>query len=108
MKQSVLSCHRAVLICVDIASHIVVDLDVRPPMTMAESFERLRESGILSDHLCMRIKKSVGFRNIAVHDYFSIDWDIVYAVCTGHLDDFRDFAREILDWMHKDTLHPGS
>jgi len=101
-----LNLQRAVQICVDIASHIVADLDVRPPMTMAESFERLRESGILSDHLCTRIKKSVGFKNIAVHDYFSIDWDIVYAVCTSHLDDFRAFAREILRWMQTDMLHP--
>ncbi|GAU08751.1 hypothetical protein DPF_1467 [Desulfoplanes formicivorans] len=98
-----LNLQRAVQICVDIASHIVADLDVRPPMTMAESFERLRECGILSDHVCTRMKKSVGFRNIAVHDYFSIDWNIVHTVCTNHLDDFSTFAREIMHWMQAGT-----
>ncbi|MFA7166459.1 MAG: DUF86 domain-containing protein [Desulfoplanes sp.] len=73
-------------------------------MTMAESFDRLRESSILSDHLSTQIKKSVEFRNIAVHDYCPIDRDIVYAVCTNHLDDFRDFTREIMKGVQAPSL----
>jgi uncharacterized protein YutE (UPF0331/DUF86 family) len=71
-----LNLQRAVQLCVDIASHIVADLNVRPPMTMAESFDCLHQAGILSPGLLNRMKKSVGFRNIAVHDYFAIDWNI--------------------------------
>jgi uncharacterized protein YutE (UPF0331/DUF86 family) len=40
--------------------------------------------------------KSVGFRNTAVHAYQEIDWNIVYCIITEHLDDFRDFAQQIL------------
>lgn len=94
-----LNLQRAVQLCVDIASHIVADLNVRPPMTMAESFDCLHQAGILSPGLLNRMKKSVGFRNIAVHDYFAIDWNIVHALCTTHLDDFRHFAQEIMAWM---------
>jgi len=32
---------RAVQICVDIAAHIIANLELRPPLTMAESFDRL-------------------------------------------------------------------
>lgn len=45
--------------------------------------------------LALRLKKSVGFRNIAVHAYDSIDWDIVFAIATDHLQDFMDYARVI-------------
>lgn len=29
----------------------------------------------------------------AVHNYEAINWEIVHAICTRHLDDFRAFAR---------------
>ncbi len=35
---------------------------------------------------------AVGFRNIAVHNYQSIDWNIVHAVAHQGLEDFRAFA----------------
>ena len=38
---------------------------------------------------------SVGFRNIAVHAYQQIDWQIVYQIITGKLDDFKKIAQEI-------------
>jgi len=43
---------------------------------MAESFETLHSQGVLSDELTLRMKKAVGFRNIAVHAYQEINWEI--------------------------------
>ena len=43
------------------------------------------------------MKKSVGFRNIAVHNYDAIDWHIVHSICRLHLGDFREFAVRILN-----------
>ena len=45
--------------------------------------------------LADRLKKAVGFRNIAVHNYERINSEIVHAVCSRHLDDFRTFARTV-------------
>ena len=39
------------------------------------------------------MKAAVGFRNIAVHSYQTVNWDIVFAISHGGLEDFRDFAR---------------
>ncbi|MCK5852244.1 DUF86 domain-containing protein [bacterium] len=39
--------------------------------------------------------KAVGFRNIAVHTYQDIDWEIVYSIVTKNLDDFVEFAKQI-------------
>lgn len=91
----VLNLSRAVQVCVDLATHLIVDLPLQPPSTMGEAFDRLATAGVLDDALALRMKKAVGFRNIAVHAYESIDWDIVFAIATSHLQDFRDFARVV-------------
>ncbi len=96
-----LNLQRAVQICVDIAAHINADLDTRPPASMTDSFDNLNKENIISDEVCLRMKKSIGFRNIAVHEYSSINWDIVFSVATMEIDDFRKFAKEIFAWMNK-------
>ena len=34
-----------------------------------------------------------------VHEYDSINWDIVFSIITEHLEDFRNYAAEIAKWM---------
>ena len=41
------------------------------------------------------MKKAVGFRNIAVHSYEEIDWQIVHAIANSHLQEFAEFAGAI-------------
>lgn len=40
---------------------------------------------------------AVGFRNIAVHAYQDIDWDIVYSIVTARLHVFQDFIKQIVN-----------
>lgn len=42
------------------------------------------------------LRLAVGFRNITVHNYDTIDWQIVMAVTGVPLQDFEDFARAIV------------
>lgn len=97
-----LNLQRAVQVCVDIAAHLNAQLAIRAPESMVESFENLNRLGIISDKICEQMKKSVGFRNIAVHEYSTINWDIVFAVSTTNLNDFRQFSKEIIIWMNKE------
>lgn len=87
---------RAVQISVDIAAHLIAASQQPAPATMGAAFEALALTGWIPDHLAIRLKKSVGFRNLAVHNYDAIDWNIVFQICTRHLDDFREFASLIL------------
>lgn len=87
---------RAVQICVDIAAHVISEASAAPPSTMAEAFDTLARMGHIDSRLAERMRKAVGFRNIAVHSYQSIDWAVVYAVCQNHLNDFRDFAAAVV------------
>jgi uncharacterized protein YutE (UPF0331/DUF86 family) len=46
-----------------------------------------------------QLKKSVGFRNIAVHNYEAINWQIVHCIVSEHLQDFTEFARAVASWV---------
>lgn len=92
-----LNLSRAVQQCVDVGAHLLTSLSYPPPDTMGETFDRLVEAGIIDVELGERLKKAVGFRNIAVHNYERINWAIVHAVCSRHLDDFRIFARVVAE-----------
>ena len=87
---------RAVQITVDIGSHLIACTDYPPPTTMGEVFEVMNQAGFIDAKLAERMKKAVGFRNLAVHNYNAINWAIVYAIATQHLDDFKDFARAVI------------
>lgn len=59
---------------------------------MGQAFDQLASTRQLDASLAVRLRKEVGFRNLAVHSYSSIDWAIVHAIATRHLGDFADFA----------------
>jgi len=85
---------RAVQIAVDIAAHLIAaHPDVPAPGTMGQAFDALAQTGIIDAALSDRLKKAVGFRNIAVHSYERIDWVIVHAIARHHLADFTAFAQ---------------
>jgi len=86
---------RSVQTCVDLASHIIAESDLPAPGSMSEAFERLRQLKLIPDELAARLTKAVGFRNVAVHAYREMDWEIVYGIITTRLADFVDFARAV-------------
>lgn len=90
-----LNLSRAVQISVDIAAHLIAGMEVPAPDTMGQTFDLLAQSGVLSAELAIRLKKAVGFRNIAIHSYESINWEIVYSIAKYHLVDFSEFAKEV-------------
>lgn len=90
-----LNLQRAVQLCVDLAAHVVAATSSKAPSSMADNFALLKEANVITPVLADRMTKAVGFRNIAVHSYHTIDWNIVYRICSRHLDDFRQFAQAI-------------
>ena len=86
---------RAVQMCVDIGTHLVARSEFPPPATMGKTFDILREAGIITANLADHLKKAVGFCNLAVHNYDSINWAIVFAIATEHLQDFEEFAKAV-------------
>lgn len=86
---------RAVQLCVDMATHVLAATEEPAPATMGESFDGLLRLDLIDRELCERLQAAVGFRNVAIHNYQKIDWDIVHAITWQHLDDFRRFAQAV-------------
>lgn len=88
-----LNLSRAVQLCVDIGAHLISGMDVPPPDTMGQTFDILAQAGVLTVSLALSLKKAVGFRNIAIHNYDVINWQIVHSIVKNHLADFTEFAK---------------
>ena len=86
---------RAVQMAVDIGAHMVSAQMQAAPATMGETFDQLGRMGVISEELALQLKKSVGFRNVAVHNYNSVNWAIVFSILQAHLQDFDAFAKAI-------------
>ncbi len=92
----VLNLTRAVQISVDIASHIISQSNEPSPTTMGDTFTTLQKLDVIDQRTQENLRKAVGFRNIAVHNYEAIDWEIVFSICQKQLVDFQQFARSVI------------
>ncbi len=59
-------------------------------------FELLAKSEWIESSLAQSLKRMIGFRNIAIHEYQSLQLEITVKIITGHLDEFLQFTTEIL------------
>lgn len=92
----VLNLQRAIQLVIDMGSYVVAIKQFGIPQSLKDVFVILEQNHCLSKALSHNLQKMVGFRNIAVHDYQTVDFDILTAVVSKHLKDFEDFYTEIL------------
>jgi uncharacterized protein YutE (UPF0331/DUF86 family) len=85
----------AIQTALDSASHIVSDERLGEPRTNRELFELLQQHHWLSPDLTETLRKMVGFRNIVVHGYQSVDPRIVRDIVEHRLDDLLAFTAAI-------------
>lgn len=94
-----LNLSRAVQLSVDMGAHIIAQLEVPAPGTMGQTFDLLADQGVLDQTLAQQLKKAVGFRSIAVHNYDAINWYMVHSIARDHLADFSRFAVAVVTWL---------
>jgi len=92
----VLNLQRAVEAAIDIAAHIVASEGLGLASTIKDNFKFLSEAGIIDENIFKKMQAMVGFRNIAVHDYQSIDVAILKSILTDNLKDIEEFYAVIL------------
>jgi len=91
-----LNLSRVIQLCVDIAMHIIANSNANTPQTMSESFDVLKNLQIIDENIAEKLKKSIGFRNIAVHNYGELDLELTFKIAHEHLGDFKEFIKQIL------------
>ena len=94
-----LNLERACQATIDAANHIIKSKKIGLPKQSRESFELLQHAGIISENLATEMKKMVGFRNIAVHDYSSLNLQVVEKVLKSKLIYFKEFCKVVISMM---------
>ena len=85
----------AIQAVLDIANHIVADMNLSLPGDNKELFELLARHKVLSTRLAKRLTPMAGFRNILVHEYLEIDRHRVYRALKDDLGDFEQFIKAV-------------
>jgi len=85
----------AIQAALDVASHIVSDERLGEPRTNRELFDLLARRGWLAGDLATTMRRMVGFRNILVHGYETVDLGILKDVLEHRLDDLLAFVAAV-------------
>lgn len=93
---AILNIQRACEAALDIGQHLVRRNKLGIPQSARDVFALLAQAGFIDLTLADSLKKMVGFRNIAVHDYQSLQLPITVNVITLHLGDFLQFTQAML------------
>jgi len=92
----ILNLQRACEAAIDLAMHLVSVRRLGIPEETRQAFEMLRDAGVLPGELADHMARMVGFRNVAVHEYQTLDLQIVKSIITTRLADFEAFSRAAL------------
>lgn len=92
----ILNIQRACEAAIDLAMHIVSEKKLGIPQNSRDAFEVLNSNDYIDEELMKNLKSMVGFTNIAVHSYQSINLKVVQEIIEKHLKDFKEFTSIIL------------
>lgn len=89
----------AIQCCIDICNRIVALENLRKPADYYEGFVILGEAGILSMDFAKNIAPIAGFRNVLVHEYLKLDWELVFENLQK-MDELAEFYGSIRQWLN--------
>jgi uncharacterized protein YutE (UPF0331/DUF86 family) len=93
---AILNIQRACEAALDMGQHLIRRERLGVPQSARDVFALLAKGGWIAPDLAESLKRMVGFRNIAVHDYQTLQLPIVINVITRHLDEFERYTKTLL------------
>ncbi len=90
---------------IDIGNEIISLLQLRRPERYRDIPSILAEAGIIPEDFENLMASMIGFRNLLVHDYASINLDLVYEFLQTKISDFEIFSRYIAKWLEGLSRH---
>jgi uncharacterized protein YutE (UPF0331/DUF86 family) len=89
---AVINVIRACEACIDIALRLIKLNNLGLPSSNRDGFFMLSQNTIIVRGLAEKLTKMVGFRNVAVHEYTKLNYQIVESVIRDNLDDILTFV----------------
>lgn len=93
---AILNIQRACEAALDMGQHLIRRERLGVPQSSRDVFELLARNGWIDAALAAGLKRMVGFRNVAVHDYQALQLPITVAVITQHLGEFLQYTQVLL------------
>ena len=93
---AILNIQRACEAALDMGQHLIRRERLGVPQSARDVFALLAHGDWITGELAESLKRMVGFRNMAVHDYATLQLPITVRIIETHLDEFLVFSREIL------------
>ena len=93
---AVMNIQRACEAALDMGHHIIRRDRLGVPQSARDVFEILAQAKLIDHALADSLKRMVGFRNIAVHDYQKLLMPITVKVITEHLIEFLQYSEQML------------
>ncbi|MEG2568524.1 MAG: DUF86 domain-containing protein [Acinetobacter sp.] len=93
---AILNVQRACEAALDMGQHLIRRDKLGVPQSARDVFTLLAQANWIDTELASQLQKMVGFRNIAVHSYQTLQIPIAIAVITTHLHEFLDYSSRLL------------
>lgn len=93
---AILNIQRACEAALDMGQHLIRREKLGVPQSARDVFTLLAQGNWMDAALADGLKRMVGFRNIAVHDYQALQLPITVAIIQKHLDEFLQFSQGVL------------
>lgn len=95
----ILNIQRLAEAAIDIAMHVVAELDLGVPQNSRDAFQFLAENNLIEEKTAEKLKAMVGFRNIAVHEYQKLNLKIVEAIIEDEIEEIKSFSQTMIKKM---------
>lgn len=93
---AILNIQRACEAALDMGQYLIRRDKLGVPQSARDVFTLLAQANWISSDLADQMKRMVGFRNIAVHDYQTLQIPITVNIIEKHLDEFLEFSKLVL------------
>lgn len=93
---AILNIQRACEAALDIGKHLIRREKLGIPQSARDVFTLLAQDGWINTVLADKLKRMVGFRNIAVHDYQALQLPILISIIEMHLNEFLEYSQALL------------
>lgn len=93
---AILNIQRACEAALDMGHYLIRQRRLGLPQSARDVFDILAGAKVISSTLADRLKRMVGFRNIAVHEYQKLQLAITVNIIEHHLDEFLQYSEAVL------------
>jgi len=93
---AILNIQRACEAALDMGQHLIRRDKLGLPQSARDVFVLLEQHRCIDPPVAEAMRRMIGFRNLAVHDYQALQLPITLNIIQHHLDEFLTFAGQLL------------